>query len=89
MAMNSIARATIQDIDRRMRHIEAQVRLGAKKEEIVKEQSDALLPTFAGLTNIGLGTVIAVSDLSANYTMWAPSQLAACGACLMLSATMV
>ena len=83
--MASTARVLIEDIDRRIRHIEAQVRLGAEKEEIVKEQSDALLSTFSG-ANINLEAEIAVNDHLAQCSMWSASQLAAFGACLRLSA---
>ena len=56
----------IQDIDREVRQIEAQRKLGGIKAGMVKEQSNALFSTLSNLPIIGFEVVIAVRDHLAN-----------------------
>ena len=56
------ADALIADINMRVEHIHAQVGLGAVREDVVDEQSKALLGTFSKLSGIELEVVTAVSN---------------------------
>ena len=76
----------IHDIDRRIRYVETQVRLGAAREDMNKEQSDALLSIFSN-AKTDHDAVIAVNEHLAMCSIWTASQLAAFSACLRLSAT--
>ena len=76
----------IADVDRRVRHIQAQVRLGANEKEVVAEQSRALLTAFSMLPHFDLDGVTAVSNHLANNGMWSRTQLSAFSACLRAAA---
>ena len=76
----------VAEIDQRVRHIAAQVKLGANKEVVVSEQYQALLATFATLRGVQLETISRVSDHLATREVFDRQQLLACSASLRVAA---
>ena len=81
-----VATGLIRDIDQRVKHIHAQVGMGATLEEVAAEQAGAILRTFSQTNRIDLGVITQVSTHLQTNGVWSRAQLSEFSACLRANA---